>query len=77
MWDGIEEARWIGDTILELQHQGSGLSSMATLVRAGFQTREFEEQFIKVGIPYRVIGGLRFYERLEIRDALAYLRIVA
>ena len=49
---------------------------MAILVRAGFQTREFEERFITLGVPYRVIGGPRFYERLEIRDALAYMRIV-
>ena len=49
---------------------------MAVLVRAGFQTREFEERFITLGVPYRVIGGPRFYERQEIRDAVAYLRVV-
>ena len=49
---------------------------MAILVRAGFQTREFEERFITLGIPYRVVGGLRFYERQEIRDAIAYLRVI-
>ena len=50
---------------------------MAVLVRAGFQTREFEERFIKLGLPYKVLGGPRFYERMEIRDALAYLRVIA
>ncbi|NKB49428.1 MAG: AAA family ATPase [Alphaproteobacteria bacterium] len=81
LWDGEEEARFISDHIEDLQRRGRdgtpiALQDMAILVRAGFQTREFEERFLKLGIPYRVIGGPRFYERLEIRDALAYLRIV-
>lgn len=76
VWDGEEEARMVGDEIEALQRKDHSLSEMAILVRAGFQTREFEERFINLGIPYRVIGGPRFYERLEIRDALAYLRIV-
>ena len=79
LWDGEAEARWVGEEIESL-HRGRGteppvkLGQMAVLIRAGFQTREFEERFIKLGVPYRVIGGPRFYERLEIRDALAYLR---
>jgi DNA helicase-2/ATP-dependent DNA helicase PcrA len=75
-WDGEEEARQIGEEIEALQRKGHNLREVAILVRAGFQTREFEERFITLGIPYRVIGGPRFYERLEIRDALAYLRLV-
>src|SRR5579885_1811513 len=74
--DGIEEARWVGEEIEALQRKGQSLAEMAILVRAGFQTREFEERFITLGLPYRVIGGPRFYERQEIRDALAYLRLV-
>ena len=76
LWDGIEEARWVGDEIEALQRKGQGLGEIAILVRTGFQTREFEERFITLGLPYRVIGGPRFYERQEIRDALAYLRLV-
>lgn len=76
LWDGEEEARFIGDEVETLQRKGHSLNEMAILVRAGFQTREFEERFITLGVPYRVIGGPRFYERLEIRDALAYMRIV-
>ncbi len=75
-WDGAEEARQIGEEIESLQRQQVSLGDIAILVRAGFQTREFEERFITLGIPYRVIGGPRFYERQEIRDALAYLRLV-
>ncbi|MEM6902584.1 MAG: 3'-5' exonuclease, partial [Pseudomonadota bacterium] len=60
-----------------LQTKGESLADMAVLVRAGFQTREFEERFMTLGIPYIVVGGARFYERQEIRDALAYLRVVA
>ncbi len=75
VWDGEEEARWVGDEIETLQRQGIPLGQMAVLVRAGFQTREFEERFITLGLPYKVIGGPRFYERQEIRDALAYLRV--
>jgi DNA helicase-2/ATP-dependent DNA helicase PcrA len=73
-WDGEEEARQIGEEIEALQRKSHNLREVAILVRAGFQTREFEERFITLGIPYRVIGGPRFYERMEIRDALAYLR---
>jgi len=76
VWDGEEEARWVGDEIEARQHRGEVLAEMAILVRAGFQTREFEERFLTLGLPYRVIGGPRFYERQEIRDALAYLRLV-
>jgi DNA helicase-2/ATP-dependent DNA helicase PcrA len=75
-WDGEEEARQIGEEIEALQRKSHNLREIAILIRAGFQTREFEERFITLGIPYRVIGGPRFYERLEIRDALAYLRLV-
>ena len=76
VWDGEEEARWIGDEVESLQRSGVPLGHMAVLVRAGFQTREFEERFITLGLPYKVIGGPRFYERQEIRDAMAYLRVV-
>ncbi len=75
-WDGEEEARQIGEEIESFQSKGTSLANMAILVRASFQMREFEERFITLGIPYRVVGGPRFYERLEIRDALAYLRVV-
>ena len=77
LWDAEEEARWVGDEIEALQRVGHALSEIAILVRAGFQTREFEERFLALALPYRVIGGPRFYERQEIRDALAYLRLVA
>ncbi|MBI1775318.1 MAG: UvrD-helicase domain-containing protein [Proteobacteria bacterium] len=77
VWDGEEEARAVGEEIEALQRRGERLAEMAILVRAGFQTREFEERFISLGLAYKVIGGLRFYERQEIRDALAYLRVVA
>ncbi len=77
LWDAEDEARWVGDEIEALQRQGHALGEIAILVRAGFQTREFEERFIALALPYRVIGGPRFYERQEIRDALAYLRLVS
>ena len=77
LWDGPAEARWVGEEIEALQNKNWTLSQMAVLMRAGFQTREFEERFIQLGLPYRVIGGPRFYERQEIRDALAYLRVIA
>ncbi len=77
VWDGEEEARAVGDEIERLHGHGHKLNEMAVLVRAGFQTREFEERLITLGLPYRVIGGQRFYERQEIRDAVAYLRVVA
>ncbi len=76
LWDGEGEARLVGEEIENLQRAGTRLDEIAVLVRAGFQTREFEERFITLGIPYRVIGGPRFYEREEIRDAIAYLRLV-
>ncbi|HLO75053.1 MAG TPA: UvrD-helicase domain-containing protein [Magnetospirillum sp.] len=76
VWDGPEEARVVVDEIEALQRRGDSLATMAILVRAGFQTREFEERLITTGVPYRVIGGPRFYERQEIRDAMAYLRLV-
>src|SRR5258708_33472617 len=76
VWDAEEEARWVGDEIEALQRKRHALSEIAILVRAGFQTREFEERFISLALPYRVIGGPRFYERQESRDALAYLRLV-
>ncbi|MBU6508531.1 MAG: UvrD-helicase domain-containing protein, partial [Alphaproteobacteria bacterium] len=76
LWDGEEEARWVGDEIESHQRKGERLSQIAILVRAGFQTREFEERFIQMGLAYRVVGGPRFYERQEIRDAMAYLRLV-
>jgi DNA helicase-2/ATP-dependent DNA helicase PcrA len=76
VWDGPEEARVVVDEIEALQRDGESLSQIAILVRAGFQTREFEERLITTGVPYRVLGGPRFYERQEIRDALAYLRLV-
>ncbi len=76
VWDGEEEARLVGEEIEALQRKGVPLGAIAVLVRAGFQTREFEERFITLGLPYRVVGGPRFYERQEIRDALAYLRVV-
>ena len=80
-WDGEEEARWIGEEIEALQrgtrgHPALGLDDIAILVRASFQMRAFEDRFLTIGLPYRVIGGPRFYERLEIRDAMAYFRIV-
>ena len=77
VWDSEEEARAIGEDIEQIQRKGHRLDEVAILVRASFQMREFEERFITLGLPYRVIGGPRFYERAEIRDALAYLRCVA
>ncbi|MCB2107981.1 MAG: ATP-binding domain-containing protein, partial [Rhodobacteraceae bacterium] len=76
VWDGAEEARWTVDEIESLQRGGEKLNQIAILVRAGFQMLEFEERLITTGVPYRVIGGPRFYERLEIRDAIAYLRLL-
>jgi DNA helicase II / ATP-dependent DNA helicase PcrA len=75
-WDSEEEARAIGEEIEQLQRGGHALNEIAILVRASFQMREFEDRFVTLGLPYRVIGGPRFYERAEIRDALAYLRLV-
>ncbi len=76
LWDAEQEARWVGDEIEALHRRQHALREIAILVRAGFQTREFEERFIALALPYRVVGGPRFYERQEIRDALAYLRLV-
>jgi DNA helicase-2/ATP-dependent DNA helicase PcrA len=82
-WDSEEEARAIGEEIEQLQRaarergEDHPLDEIAILVRASFQMREFEDRFIQLGLPYRVIGGPRFYERAEIRDALAYLRVIA
>ena len=75
-WDSEEEARAIGEEIEQLQRGGHSLNEIAILVRASFQMREFEDRFVTLGLPYRVIGGPRFYERAEIRDALAYLRVI-
>ena len=75
-WDSEEEARAIGEEIEQLQRDGHKLNDIAILVRASFQMREFEDRFVTLGLPYRVIGGPRFYERAEVRDALAYLRVI-
>ncbi|RXH19230.1 ATP-dependent helicase [Bradyrhizobium guangzhouense] len=75
-WDSEEEARGIGEEIEQIQRQGEKLNEIAILVRASYQMREFEDRFVTLGLPYRVIGGPRFYERAEIRDALAYLRVI-
>ena len=77
VWDGEEEARWVGGEIEALHGKGVSLGEIAILVRAGFQMREFEERLLTLGVPYRVVGGPRFYERMEIRDAMAYLRVIA
>lgn len=77
LWDGAAEARYVSEEIESLQSKKIDLNDIAVLVRTGFQMREFEERFIQLGLSYRVIGGPRFYERKEIRDALAYLRVVA
>jgi DNA helicase II / ATP-dependent DNA helicase PcrA len=79
-WDGEEEARWIGEEVEALQGgrrnlRPLGLDDMAILVRASHQMRAFEDRFLTIGLPYRVIGGPRFYERLEVRDAMAYFRL--
>ncbi|WP_439563043.1 ATP-dependent helicase [Roseinatronobacter sp.] len=79
-WDGEEEARWIGEQVEDLQRGTRGLepfalNQMAILVRASHQMRAFEDRFLTIGLPYRVIGGPRFYERMEIRDAMAYFRL--
>jgi DNA helicase-2/ATP-dependent DNA helicase PcrA len=80
-WDGEEEARWIGEEVESMQRgtrgmRAFGLDDMAILVRASHQMRAFEDRFLTIGLPYRVIGGPRFYERMEIRDAMAYFRLV-
>lgn len=75
-YSGSEEAAYVADEIENLHRNGTGYSQMAVLVRTAAQTREFEEKFIAEAIPYQVIGGPKFYERAEIRDALAYLRVI-
>ena len=77
VWDGPEEARRVGEELERLEREGAPLDRAAILVRAQFQTREFEDRFIAIGMAYRIVGGFRFYERAEIRDALAYLRVIA
>jgi DNA helicase-2/ATP-dependent DNA helicase PcrA len=76
VWDGPEEARRVGEEVEKHQRGGGSASDCAVLVRAQHQTRELEDRFIAIGLPYRIVGGFRFYERAEIRDALAYLRVV-
>jgi DNA helicase-2/ATP-dependent DNA helicase PcrA len=76
VWDGPEEARRVADEIEGCRRGGKSYNEVAILVRAQHQTREFEDRFIAIGLPYRIVGGQRFYERMEIRDAIAYLRIV-
>ena len=76
VWDGPEEARRVGEEIERHEASGKSLDDVAILVRAQFQTREFEERFIAIGLNYQIIGGFRFYERAEIRDAIAYLRLI-
>lgn len=76
-WDSEEEARAVGEEIEQTQRRGHKLNDMAILVRASFQMREFEDRFVTLGLNYRVVGGPRFYERQEIRDAMAYFRVVA
>lgn len=76
VWDGPEEARRVGEEAERLEREGASLAEVAILVRAQFQTREFEDRFIAIGLPYKIVGGFRFYERAEIRDALAYLRLI-
>ncbi len=75
-FDGRNEATGISDTIEQNLSKKYNLNNISILVRAAFQTREFEERFIKIGLPYRIIGGLKFYERSEIKDALSYLRLI-
>lgn len=77
VWDAEEEARDVASEAEDLHRQNHPWAQMAVLVRASFQMREFEDRFISLGLPYRVIGGPRFYERAEIRDAMAYLRLIA
>ena len=77
VWDAEEEARNVASEAEDQHRQGHAFAQMAVLVRASFQMREFEDRFISLGLPYRVIGGPRFYERQEIRDAIAYMRLIA
>jgi DNA helicase-2/ATP-dependent DNA helicase PcrA len=75
VWDDEAEARSIGDDIEALRKAGQRLDGIAILVRASFQMRAFEDRFVTMGLPYRVVGGPRFYERQEIKDAIAYLEV--
>ncbi|HEV2562993.1 MAG TPA: UvrD-helicase domain-containing protein [Rhizomicrobium sp.] len=77
VWDAEEEARGVAGDAEQMHLAGHSFNQMAILVRASFQMREFEDRFLSLGIPYRVIGGPRFYERAEIRDAMAYMRLIA
>ena len=74
--NGKEEARGVGNIIEEIIKKSNSLNNIAILVRAIYQTREFEERFLKIGINYRIIGGIKFYERAEVKDAICYLRII-
>ena len=73
--NGKDEAIGVSDEIEKIKKEIS-YNNIAILVRAIFQTREFEERFLKIGIPYRILGGTKFYERAEIKDSIAYLRLV-
>lgn len=75
-WNSEDEARFVCTEIERLQQEGKQLGDIAILVRASFQTRELEDRFLRQAIPYQVLGGLRFYERQEIRDAIAYIRFL-
>ena len=77
VWVAPEDARRVGEEIERMEREGAPLDQIAILVRAQYQTREFEDRFIQLGLSYRIVGGFRFYERTEIRDALAYLRVIA
>ena len=76
LWDGEAESRTIGDDVEAWRASGRAYDECAVLVRASWQMRLFEDRFIMLGIPYQVIGGPRFFERAEIRDAMAYLRLI-
>ena len=77
LYNGFDEAMFVADRIETLcRKEGTSYGTMAVLVRAGYQTREFEDRFIAYGIPYKVIGGLKFYDRQEIKDIVAYMRLV-
>ena len=73
---GRDEAQGVSDIIENKLKKNYSLNDVSILVRAIFQTREFEERFLKIGVGYRVLGGIKFYERAEVKDAVAYLRIV-
>ncbi|HST36958.1 MAG TPA: UvrD-helicase domain-containing protein [Allosphingosinicella sp.] len=77
VWDGPEEARRVGEELETIQFRGGRLDDAAILVRAQYQTADFEERFIRIGLPYRIYGGRKFWERAHNRDALAYLRVIA